>query len=82
MAATLPDLTIRQLEYLVAVADEPTWAVAAQRVGVSPSALSQGLAELERRLGLTLFESVGRRRVLRSSASPVLDHARRVLTSA
>lgn len=75
----LPDLTIRQLEYLVAVADEPTWALAAHRVGVSPSALSQGLAELERRLGVTLFEWQGRRRVLRRSAEPVLDHARRVL---
>lgn len=75
----LPDLTIRQFEYLVAAADEPTWAVAAQRVGVSPSALSQGLAELERRLDVVLFESHGRRRVVRSSARPVLDHARRVL---
>ena len=65
----------------MAVADEPTWAVAARRVGVSPSALSQGLAELKSRLGLSLFgcEPVGRRRVLRSSAAPVLDHARRVL---
>ena len=79
MPATLPDLTIRQLEYLVAVADEPTWAIAAQRVGVSPSALSQGLAELERRLGVVLFESQGRRRVLRAAAAPVLHHARRVL---
>jgi DNA-binding transcriptional LysR family regulator len=77
--ATLPDLTIRQLEYLVAVADEPTWALAAQRVGVTPSALSQGLAELERRIGVPLFESQGRRRVLRRSAAPVLDHARRML---
>lgn len=79
MQPALPDLTIRQLEYLVAVADEPTWAIAAQRVGVSPSALSQGLAELERRLNVPLFESAGRRRVLRQSAAPVLDHARRVL---
>lgn len=76
---TLPDLTIRQFEYLVAVADEPTWAAAAQRVGVSPSALSQGLAELERRLDVSLFEPAGRRRVLRASAAPVLDHARRVV---
>lgn len=76
---SLPDLTIRQFEYLVAVADEPTWAIAAQRVGVSPSALSQGLSELERRLDVVLFESVGRRRVLRDSAAPVLEHARRVV---
>ncbi len=78
-AAALPDITLRQLEYLVSVADAPTWAAAAERVGVSPSALSQGLAELERRIGVGLFEPEGRRRVLRSSATPVLDHARRVV---
>lgn len=76
---TLPDLSIRQLEYLVAIADAPTWAVAAAQVGVSPSALSQGLAELERRVGVDLFEPHGRRRVLRPSSTPVLDHARQVV---
>lgn len=75
----LPDVSIRQLEYLVAVADSPTWSVAATEVGVSASALSQGLAELERRLGIQLFEPQGRRRVLRSAAAPVLDHARHVV---
>jgi DNA-binding transcriptional LysR family regulator len=75
----LPDISIRQLEYLVAVADSPTWATAANVVGVSPSALSQGLAELERRLGVQIFESEGRRRVLRVTATPVLEHARQVL---
>jgi DNA-binding transcriptional LysR family regulator len=76
----LPDISIRQLEYLVAVADHPTWALAAESVGVSASALSQGLAELERRLGVELFEREGRRRSIRSTASPVLDHARHVLS--
>lgn len=79
MQPVLPDLTIRQMSYLVAVVEESTWALAADRVGVSPSALSQGLAELERRLGVPLFESQGRRRVLRRSAGPVVEHARRVL---
>jgi len=75
----LPDISIRQLEYLVAVADSSTWAAAARDVGVSPSALSQGLAELEKRVGIELFESVGRRRHLRASVTPVLDHARQVV---
>lgn len=79
MSAALPDITLRQLEYLVAVAAAPTWSAAAATVGVSPSALSQGLAELERRVGVPLFEPDGRRRVLRSSAAPVLDHARQVV---
>jgi DNA-binding transcriptional LysR family regulator len=76
----LPDISIRQLEYLVAVAESPTWAVAAGSVGVSASALSQGLAELERRVGVVLFEPDGRRRVLRDVATPVLDHARQVVS--
>jgi DNA-binding transcriptional LysR family regulator len=75
----LPDISIRQLEYLVAVADAQTWAAAADRVGVSASALSQGLAELERRVGVELFENVGRRRILRGTVTPVLEHARQVL---
>lgn len=79
VATPLPDISIRQLEYLVAVADSPTWAVAADRVGVSPSALSQGLAELERRVGVGLFERDGRRRLVRNAAAPVLDHARQVV---
>jgi DNA-binding transcriptional LysR family regulator len=77
--ASLPDLSIRQLEYLVAVADAPNWAAAAERVGVSASALSQGLAELERRVGLPLFDREGRRRVLRPAAAEVLAHARQVV---
>lgn len=75
----LPDLSIRQLEYLVAVAEEPTWALAAERVGVSASALSQGLAELERRVGLALFDREGRRRLVRPGSAPVVAHARQVL---
>ena len=65
----VPNLTVQQLEYLVAVADAPTWAVAASVMGVTPSAMSQGLAELERRVGIPLFERDGRRRVLATSAA-------------
>ncbi|MDG2028194.1 MAG: LysR family transcriptional regulator [Acidimicrobiales bacterium] len=79
MPTALPDLSIRQLEYLVAVADHPSWAAAAGSVGVSPSALSQGLAELERRVGVPLFDREGRRRVLRPAAAEVLAHARQVV---
>lgn len=78
-ATTLPDLSIRQLEYLVAVNEEPNWAAAAERVGVSPSALSQGLSELERRIGVALFDREGRRRVFRPAAAEVLAHARQVV---
>jgi len=75
----LPDISIRQLEYLVAVDEAPTWAAAAAHVGVSASALSQGLAELERRLSVTLFDREGRRRLVRDNAAPAVTHARQVL---
>lgn len=75
----LPQLTIQQLDYLVAVADHATWAKAAATLGVTPSALSQGLAELERRLGLSLFERDGRRRLIAARSEPVVDYARKVL---
>jgi DNA-binding transcriptional LysR family regulator len=75
----LPNLSVQQLEYLVAVHEAPTWGDAAKTVGVTPSALSQGLAELERRLGVALFERDGRRRVPTEAAGVVLAHARAVL---
>jgi DNA-binding transcriptional LysR family regulator len=77
----LPDITVQQLAYLDAVSEASTWAEAAAGLGVSPSALSQGLAELERRVGVPLFDRDGRRRVLRDEARPVLAHARRVLAA-
>ncbi len=72
-------LTIVQLHYLATVASQPTWAAAAGELGVSPSALSQGLAELERRLGITLFAREGRRRVLATGADEVVAYAERVV---
>ena len=75
----LPQLSVQQLSYLVAVSDQPTWAAAAADLHVTPSALSQGVAELERRLGIELFVRDGRRRLPRPEAEPVFDYARSVV---
>jgi DNA-binding transcriptional LysR family regulator len=75
----IPQISIQQLSYLVSIADEPSWAAAASRLHVTPSALSQGIAELERRLGIDLFVRDGRRRVPRSEAQPVFEYARSVI---
>jgi DNA-binding transcriptional LysR family regulator len=75
----LPNVTVQQLEYLEAVLDAPTWAAAAAGLGVTPSALSQGIAELERRLGIALFDRDGRRRVLRPQAHEAARYATDVL---
>ena len=55
---------LQQLVYLREVERAGTFTEAARRLHVSQPALSQSLAELERRVGLPLFEARGRRREL------------------
>jgi len=74
-------VSTQQLEYLVAIAAHPRWSDAAAAVGVSPSALSQGVAELERRLGVALFERDKRRRVPTADHAEVLRYAESTLAA-
>lgn len=55
---------LRFLRGFIAVARSGTFALAAQHMNVTQSALSQQMKELADRLGLTLFERQGRRAVL------------------
>ncbi len=77
----LLNLTTHQLQYLATVSRTDTMAEAAEQLQITPSALSQGLSELERRLGLTLFERHGRNRILNPSGREAAAHADRVLAS-
>jgi LysR family transcriptional regulator, hydrogen peroxide-inducible genes activator len=73
--------TVRQLEYVVAVADHASFSRAAQTCGVSQPALSTQVREVEQRLGLVLFER-GRSGVsIPDHARPVIDAARRAIRS-
>jgi DNA-binding transcriptional LysR family regulator len=74
-------VSTQQLEYLVAIARHERWADAAADLGVSPSALSQGIAELERRLGVALFARDGRRRVPTDNHAEVLRYAESTLAA-
>ncbi len=71
--------SLRQLEYLVAVADTLHFRRAAESVHVSQPGLSAQIQELERLLGVRLFER-DRRRVLATEAGlAAAARARRVL---
>ncbi|MGP3535567.1 LysR family transcriptional regulator [Microbacterium sp. RD1] len=76
----VPPFTLRQLVYLVTVADAGTIAEAAQRVHISASALSDALAELDRAFGMAL--TVRRRAhgvTLTSAGTAVVERARPLL---
>ena len=59
-------MTLTELKYIVAVARERHFGRAAEACFVSQPALSAQIRELERRLGVTLFER-GNRKVLPTS---------------
>jgi len=71
--------TLQQMTYLVAVDEHRHFGKAAEACLVSQPALSAQIRELERRLGVTLFER-GNRRVLPTSVGTiVIERARGVL---
>src|SRR5258708_19923153 len=75
-------MDLRQLRYFVAVADADSMAVAARRLHVSQPTLSRQIRELERDLGIQLFDRIGRRIVLRLDAREMLARSRRMLPEA
>jgi LysR family hydrogen peroxide-inducible transcriptional activator len=71
--------TLRQLEYLLALAEERNFGRAAARVHVSQPALSVQIRQLEANLAVQLVERQARDVVLTRAGHEVLAHARRVL---
>lgn len=68
-----------QLEYLVAAIEQGSWTAAAAALGVSTSAFAQGIGELEKRLGVVLFDKEGRRRVPTADGVAAAGFARQIL---
>ncbi|MEW5853143.1 MAG: LysR substrate-binding domain-containing protein [Myxococcota bacterium] len=82
MTAAPHPFSLRQLQYVVALADTLSFRRAAERCHVSQPSLSAQLAQLEEVLGVQLFER-DRRRVLPTAAGKELvERARRLLVEA
>ncbi|MFN7950670.1 MAG: LysR substrate-binding domain-containing protein [bacterium] len=71
--------TLRQLQYAVAVAETLSFRKAAERCHVSQPSLSAQLAELERAIGIRLFERDRRRVLVTEPAREILERARTIL---
>lgn len=72
-------MELRQLEYLVAVAEEANFTRAAERVHVSQSGISAQIRQLERELGQPLLDRSGRPVRLTEVGAAVLPYARAAL---
>jgi len=74
--------TLRQLQYVVAVADRLSFRKAAERCHVSQPSLSAQLSQLEQALGVRLFERDRRRVLLTPAGAELVERARRLLVDA
>lgn len=78
----LSGLSLRDLEYVVAVADESHFGRAAERCNVSQPTLSVQIRKLENALGLALFERSNRGVLLTVAGQGIVRQARVVLAEA
>jgi len=75
-------MNLRQLEYLVALAEEASFARAAQRVHLSQSALSRSIQAIEDELGLALFDRTTREVSITPAGQTLVQRAKKVLFEA
>ncbi|RAI61060.1 LysR substrate-binding domain-containing protein [Roseicella frigidaeris] len=79
---SLAGLSLRDLDYAVAVAELGHFGQAAERCGVSQAGLSEQVRKLEGLLGVTLFERTTRRVSVTPEGEALLAQARLVLGAA
>jgi LysR family transcriptional regulator, nitrogen assimilation regulatory protein len=72
-------MDLRQLEYVVAVADHGGFTSGAAAAHVAQPSLSARVRDLERELGVELFHRLGRGVRLSSAGEVVVDRARGIL---
>src|SRR5437868_2059324 len=76
---SLHDISIRQLEYVIAVADTLGFHRAAERCHVSQPTLSAQIQQIEGVLGVRLFERDRRQVLLTHAGEEIVARARRVV---
>jgi LysR family transcriptional regulator, transcription activator of glutamate synthase operon len=73
-------MELRQLRYLVALADEQHFTRAAARAHIAQPALSQQIRRLEQELGIALVERTTRRVTITEAGRTLVARARRILS--
>src|SRR5438034_11584203 len=73
------NFTLRQFQYIVAVAEMMSFRGGAELGNVSQPSLSAQVAEMEAALGVSLFERARRGVLLTAAGQEIISSARRVL---
>ena len=74
-------MEVRQFKTLVAIADYGSFAAAADAVGLTQSAISLQIKNLEDELGIELFDRRHRPPVLNTKGTLLVEHARTIVTT-
>ncbi|GAB3249915.1 LysR family transcriptional regulator [Kineosporia babensis] len=72
----MPDVELRQLRYLIAVAEQGGISHAAASLGMTQPALSRAIATLERSVGVSLLDRLPRGSALTAAGEVLVDRAR------
>jgi DNA-binding transcriptional LysR family regulator len=75
----MANITTRQLQVFVEAAESLSFARVAERLRLTPSAVSFQIRQIEQQTGADLFERIGRRVTLTEAGRVLLDYARPVL---
>ncbi|MBM3608232.1 MAG: LysR family transcriptional regulator [Alphaproteobacteria bacterium] len=75
-------MNLRDLQYMVALAEQKHYGRAAQACHVSQPTLSGQIAKLEAGLGVTIFQKLGRTVGLTDAGEEIIAHARKALAAA
>ena len=73
-------MNVKQMKYVVAVADKGSFREAAKKLYITQPSLSNGIKELEDELGVLLFTRTNKGAVLTEEGIAFLEHAEKILT--
>jgi DNA-binding transcriptional LysR family regulator len=80
MRSDTVSFTLRQLQYFAAVAEHGSVSVAAQKLSISQSAVTEAVKDLEADLGVLLFDRHNRGLAITHRGHQFLRHAKTILT--